>query len=113
MEVNIKTLDDLAASGRVAQAIKKFGIKKVDEMIRNYPKLEHRVGELEVKVEKMCSEFSKVNDNFGVGELEIKVEKMCSEFSKKVNDSFEIICDLLLEKNGGSDTQKSIYHKVS
>ncbi|BAW61665.1 hypothetical protein [Helicobacter pylori] len=87
MKVNIETLDDLAASGRVAQAIKKLGIKKVDEMIRNYPKLEHRVGELEVKVEEMCSELSRVNDNF------------------------ERICDLLLEKNGGSDTQKSIYHK--
>ncbi len=84
MKVNIETLDDLATSGRVAQAIKKLGIKKVDEMIRNYPKLEHRVGELEVKVEEMRSELSGVNHN---------VERMC---------------DLILEK---MDTQKFIYHK--
>ncbi|PUD78464.1 hypothetical protein C2R72_03835 [Helicobacter pylori] len=87
MKVNIETLDDLVASGRVAQAIKKLGIKKVDEMIRNYPKLEHRMGELEAEVKETKKEVSRLNHN---------VERMC---------------DLLLEKNGGSDTQKFIYHK--
>ncbi|WP_187915469.1 hypothetical protein [Helicobacter pylori] len=79
MKVNIETLDDLAASGRVAQAIKKLGIKKVDEMIRNYPKLEHRVERLE------------------------------SEFAR-VNDKFERMCDLLLAKTD-TQNQKFIYYK--
>ncbi|BAW41629.1 uncharacterized protein HPF209_1344 [Helicobacter pylori] len=42
--------------------------------------------------------------------LKCRVERLERELAK-VNDRLERVCDLLLEKNGGSDTQKFLYHK--
>ncbi len=79
-------------AARLAKDIATNGIEDVERRARNYPKLEHRAGELEVENK----------------ELECRVGSLESNLAR-VN-KLERVCDLLLAKMD-TQNQKFIYYK--